>query len=272
VWWFEQNCIRCLRCVSACEQQALLAGDEGIIIDRSLCIGCQTCAEVCPAKAMQPIGIRREVSELLAEVELDRIWYEASGGGVTLSGGEPCSQPEFARELLAGCKQRGLHTALDTSGQVAPQVFSELLDHTDLVLYDLKHSDDATHRELTGAGLATIHGNLCEVGRRALKGDLKLWVRTPLVPGSSAKPEVLNAIGQFLRKELDGAVERWELCAFNPSCSIKYRRLGMEWDYSEFGLLTETQTAALLAVARTACGRSDIVHLQGIRRGSAMPS
>jgi pyruvate formate lyase activating enzyme len=271
VWWFGQNCIRCFSCVEACEQQALAATDEGIVIDRSRCIGCQACAQACPARAMQPLDERRELSELLAEVELDRVWYEASRGGVTLSGGEPCSQPEFALKFLAGCQQMGLHTALDTCGEVAPEVFSRILDHVNLVMYDHKHSDEAIHRELTGAGLATIHANLQEAARRAVQGNLKLWVRTPLVPGATADPSVLDAIGRFLRMELNGAVERWELCAFNPTCSSKYRRLGMAWDYSEFGLQTEAETAALLAVARTAIGRSDLVHLQGIRRNSSIP-
>lgn len=271
VWWSAQDCIRCLRCVHACERQALTAGEAGINIDRSRCDGCQDCADVCPSRAMQPLGVRRETAGLLEEVESDRAWYESTGGGVTLSGGEPCSQPEFSLEFLARCQERGLHTALDTCGQAPPAVFARLLNHADLVLYDLKHSDEAIHRELTGAGLATIHANLREAARRARKGDLKLWVRTPLVPGATAEPAVLNSIGRFLRDEFDGAVERWELCAFNPSCSAKYRRLGLAWDYPGIGLLTEAETAALLAVARAACGRSDLVRLQGIRRAPAMP-
>ena len=267
VWWFRQNCIGCLHCVASCEQHALTATEEGIVIDHELCTGCQACAQACPAQAMKPLGVRREVSELLAEVEKDRVWYEASGGGVTLSGGEPCNQPEFARDFLASCRMRGLHTALDTCGQAAPDVFAKLLDHADLVLFDLKHPDDARHRELTGAGLATIHTNLRETARRARSGSLKLWIRTPLVPGASADAQVLNVIGEFLRDQLQGAVERWELCAFNPSCANKYRRLGLDWEYAECGLQTEAQAAALVAVARAACGQDNLVHLQGIRGG-----
>ena len=113
-----------------------------------------------------------------------------------------------------------------------------------------------------------IHVNLREAARRAARGDLRLWIRTPLVPGASAEPSVLDAIGRFLRTELNGAMERWELCAFNPSCGSKYRRLGTAWDYSDVGLQAESETASLLTVARNAIGRSDVVHLQGIRRGS----
>ena len=133
-------------------------------------------------------------------------------------------------------------------------------------MYDIKHSDEKIHRELTGVGLTTIHVNLREAARRAARGDLRLWIRTPLVPGASAEPSVLDAIGRFLRAELHGAVERWELCAFNPSCGSKYRRLGMEWDYADLGLQTESETASLLTVAGNAIGRTDVVHLQGIRR------
>jgi pyruvate formate lyase activating enzyme len=269
VWWFGLNCIHCLRCVDACPEQALTDSGEGIVIDRSRCIGCQACAAVCPARGMQSLGERRELSELLAEVELDRVWFDASGGGVTLSGGEPCNQPEFALKFFAGCRQMGLHTALDTCGEVAPEVFAQILDHVNLVMYDIKHSDEAIHRELTGVGLTTIHVNLREAARRAMRGDLRLWIRTPLVPGAAAEPSVLDAIGRFLRTELNGAVERWELCAFNPSCGSKYRRLGMAWDYSDLGLQTESETASLLTVARNAIGRTDVVHLQGIRRSSA---
>lgn len=272
VWWFGQNCIGCLRCVNCCDQHALTATEGGIVIDRECCSGCQACSQACPAEAMKPIGVRREVSELLAEVAQDRIWYEASGGGVTLSGGEPCNQPEFAREFMSSCRSRGLHTALDTCGQAAPQAFAQVVDHVDLVLFDLKHSDEEKHRALTGAGLTTIHENLREAARRSRNRSLKLWIRTPLVPGASADAKVLGDIGRFLREELEGAMERWELCAFNPSCSTKYRRLGLTWEYEESGLQSEEETAELLAIARTACGNGDLVYLQGIRRGQAVKS
>jgi pyruvate formate lyase activating enzyme len=269
VWWFGQNCIGCYRCVQACERKVLTATKAGIQIDRAICDGCQDCARACPARAMRPAGERRNLSELLAEAEADRPWYEATGGGVTLSGGEPCAQPDFAMAFFAGCRERGLHTALDTCGQAAPETFAKVLDAVDLVLFDLKHSDEAVHRELTGAGLATIHANLREAARRARAGKLKLWIRTPLVPGAAADAAVLHGIGNLLRDEFAGAIDRWELCAFNPSCRTKYYRLGLVWPYENEGLLDETKTASLLAVAREACGDGNLVHLQGIRRGTA---
>jgi pyruvate formate lyase activating enzyme len=213
--------------------------------------------------------VRRELSDLLNEVELDRVWYDASGGGVTLSGGEPCAQAEFASAFLEGCRRRALHTALDTCGQAPARAFAQVLDHADLVLFDLKHGHEATHRELTGTGLGTIRANLREAARRARGKELKLWVRTPLVPHATAEPEAIESIGRFMRDELDGAVDRWELCAFNPSCAGKYRRLGLEWAYRGLGLQTDAETSALLAVAEAACGQPGFVHLQGVRRGGA---
>jgi pyruvate formate lyase activating enzyme len=266
VWWFERNCIGCLGCVEACANRALSHTPEGILIDRALCGGCQACVRACPAQAMQPIGVRRQLDELLAEVEKDRIWYEASGGGVTLSGGEPCNQPEFASAFLAGCKERGLHTALDTCGEAPAPDFARILDSVDLLLFDLKHTNEAVHRELTGAGLETIHANLRQAAGRARQGKLKLWIRTPLIPGAAAEAPVLAALGEFLHSELEGVVERWELCAFNPSCRTKYSRLGMPWPYADLGLQSEAETAALLSVARAASGCGEKVQLQGIRR------
>jgi pyruvate formate lyase activating enzyme len=269
VWWFGQDCIGCLRCVQVCKPKALVATQAGLQIDRGICDGCQECARACPARAMRPLGECRNLAGLLAEAEADRPWYEATGGGVTLSGGEPCAQPDFARAFLLGCRERGLHTALDTCGQAATENFANVLDTVDLVLFDLKHSVEAVHRELTGAGLAAIHANLRAAARRALAGKLKLWIRTPLIPGAAAEAAVLHGLGRFLRDELAGAVERWELCAFNPSCRAKYHRLGLAWPYENQGLLGEIETSHLLAVARAACGDEHLVHLQGIRRGSA---
>lgn len=271
VWWFGQHCIGCLRCVGACEHKAVTAEQSGIQIDRSLCDGCQDCARACPARAMRPVGERRDMEGLLAEAESDRPWYEATGGGVTLSGGEPCAQPVFAAAFLAACRERGLHTALDTCGQVSPEDFARVLEHADLVLFDLKHADEAAHRLLTGAGLATIHANLRKAARRARAEVLKLWIRTPLIPGAAAETTVLHSIGAFLRDEFSGVIARWELCAFNPSCSVKYGRLGLPWPYENRGLLSEDRTAALLAAAREACGDDSLVCLQGMRRSHASP-
>ena len=240
--------------------------DAEIRIDRADCNGCHACAKACPSRAMRPLGERRSLADLLAEVEADRPWYDATGGGVTLSGGEPCAQPEFTMQFLAAARQRGLHTALDTCGQAPPGVFVRILDFVDQVLFDIKHADEQAHRQLTGAGFASIHANLREAVHRARLGDLKLWIRTPLIPGAAAEPAILESIGCFLRNAGVDAIERWELCAFNPSCRVKYRRLSIPWEYEFSGLQDENQIADLLAAAQAACGRSDIVCLQGLRR------
>ena len=143
VWWFGQNCIGCSRCVRFCGRKALTATRNGIQIDRAICDGCHDCARACPARAMRPVGERIDLSELLAEAESDRAWYEATGGGVTLSGGEPCAQPEFAmqffraaasadciphwtpaarwlRKVLLGARRRGFWRCLNRNIQTKP--------------------------------------------------------------------------------------------------------------------------------------------------------
>jgi len=215
---------------------------------------------------MQALGVRRTLTDLVNEVERDRAWYEATGGGVTLSGGEPASQPAFARAFLSACRERGLSTAMDTCGQAPEPVFAQLLNGVDLLLFDLKHCEENEHRRLTGAGLQTIHANLLEAAARARQGRLRLWVRTPLIPGAAAGREVLAGIGAFLRERLPGAVERWELCAFNPSCGGKYRRLGEHWAYEGAGLLMEKDTGELLSIARRTCGMPERVFLVGVRK------
>ncbi|MEI8233273.1 MAG: glycyl-radical enzyme activating protein [Verrucomicrobiota bacterium] len=267
VWWLDRRCIGCHQCIDACPQRALDVKKEGIIVDRGNCTGCQTCARVCPSGAMEAVGVRRGLDELLSEVERDRPWYEATGGGVTLSGGEPASQPQFAQAFLGACRKHGLHTAIDTCGQAPPAVFDSLLEEADLLLFDIKHFDDSKHRQLTGAGLGVIHANLRQAAARVRSGSIKLWIRTPLIPGAAAEAPTLQKMGDFLRTELGDAFERWDLCAFNPSCSAKYRRLAVPWAYGGHGLLEETAAENLLDTARRSCGNPEAVHLSGIRSG-----
>lgn len=266
VWWQARRCTACGACVAACPRQAVRATADGMVIDRATCGGCQQCAGACTAGAMEVLGRPWEVDALVAEVAKDRPWFAGSGGGVTLSGGEPASQPAFATAFLAACRLHGLHTALDTCGQAAAEPFAALLHHADLVLFDLKHADDATHRAWTGAGLDLIHANLRAAAAAARAGRTRLWIRTPLVPGATADAAVISAIGRHLRAEAGDAVERWELCAFNPSCRGKYHRLAMPWNFADQGLMDEDATAMLLDAARNAFGTAGRVHLRGMRR------
>lgn len=239
VQWIGNRCIGCESCVEVCEEHGLTRSAEGIIRDRALCIVCGRCVEACPAGAMELLGKEISATELTAELLKDRAYFEKSGGGVTLSGGEPTLQPDFCGALMDKLRSEGVHVALDTCGLCAPSVFKPLVEKADLILFDIKLIDSDEHKRWTGADNARILSNL-EVVRDAVavsSGSKRLWIRTPLIPGATTARENLAGISAYLAATLDSSVERWELCAFNNLCRDKYERLGMTWAFAEAELL-----------------------------------
>jgi pyruvate formate lyase activating enzyme len=166
------------------------------------------------------VGQIMSVEVLLAELAKDRAFYEKSGGGVTLSGGEPTFQPDFAEALLRGLKEAGISTALDTCGLTSPRILDRLLPYTDLVLFDLKLLDPDLHRKYTGVTNQQILESLAHVYAAIHRsaGQIELWIRTPLIPGATDTDENLTAIGRYIADQMNGTVARWELCAFNNLC------------------------------------------------------
>ena len=266
--WFAVRCIGCKTCVEACPNGCLTLLEDGMHIDREHCQACGTCADVCPSGAMEALGKTVSVDDLLAELLKDRAYYETAGGGVTLSGGEPTFQPEFARVLLRGLKEQGISTALDTCGLTSQQVLERLLPDTDLVLFDLKLIDDAQHREFTGQPNGRILENLLFIRDYIREGETptQLWVRTPLIPGATDSDENLLGIGRFLAEHLNGMVSRWELCAFNNLCRDQYERLGLEWAFASTPLMTVDDLAHCEQVARSAYQQPETILATGTTR------
>ena len=228
--WFAIRCLGCDTCLSVCPDHNLTRTESGLNIDRAQCKGCGKCAEACPAGAIELLGKTVSVDELLTELRKDRAYYDASGGGVTLSGGEPTLQADFTEAVLRGLKAEGIATALDTCGLCPQATLDRLLPFVDLVLYDLKLYDDDLHRQFTGSSNRLILNNLlhlCDV-QHSQSRPFKLWIRTPLIPGTTSTSENLTALGYYLSQEFDGAIERWELCAFNNLCRDQYTRLGLD--------------------------------------------
>ncbi len=249
VQWLEKACIGCHTCLSVCSRGALADGNGGISINRALCDDCGLCAAQCPANAMEFLGKRVTVDELMKELVKDRAFYEKSGGGVTLSGGEPTAQPGFSEALARRLSEAGIETALDTCGLCAPDVLGRLLEWVDLVLFDLKLLDPAQHRQWTWQGNELILENL----KRVADSGKRLWIRTPLIPGTSDLRANIEEIGRFISARLDGQVERWELCAFNNLCRDKYRRLGMEWKFAATPIQTREELDEIGSWAKS-CG------------------
>ena len=214
------------------------------------------------------LGRRVDIDELFDELVKDRAFYEKSSGGVTASGGEPTLQADFVAELFARLKRAGIHTALDTCGLCSTKSLDILLPVTDLVLYDLKEIDPTRHHSFTGQTNTRILDNLLYVRDFLLERcpQTKLWIRTPLIPGATASPENLLGLGSFIAQNLNGLLQRWELCAFNNLCKDKYRRLGKEWAYAGVPLLTKDELSRLERVARRSGPDPDLILATGATR------
>jgi len=181
---------------------------------------------------------------LLAEVQRDAVFYDTSGGGVTLSGGEPLLQSDFALAFCRLCKQAGLHVALDTCGTIAWDHYQTVLPFVDLVLYDLKIWDDDRHRAATGAG----NGAILDNARRITAAGMPIWVRTPIIPGYTADAANIAALAEFIAAELP-TVRRWDLLAYTNLGQPKYHRLDRPYALEGAPLLTRAEMEALHAVA-----------------------
>lgn len=268
VQWVGSRCIGCRLCLAACPRGALSVTDGAVAVDRGRCQGCGACAAECPAAALERLGTAWEAARLVEELARDRAFFETSGGGITLSGGEPTLQPRFTGAVLAGARAQGLHTALDTCGLCTWETLEELLPHTDLLLYDVKDTDPVSHRAWTGADTTRILDNLRRAA--ALAGAAgrpgEIWVRTPLIPGATAREETVRGVGAFLATLPRAAVTRWELCAFNNLCRDKYRRLGLAWPWAHAPLLEEDAVGALVAAARASGVDPARVHATGSTR------
>jgi pyruvate formate lyase activating enzyme len=257
--WYETRCISATRCLKACQKAALSPTPGGMVIDRHLCDACGDCVAACPGDALEVIGKSYSVDDLVAMAVRDRIFYEKSGGGVTLSGGEVSMQARFCAELLKALKQEGLRTALDTCGAASWKTLQPLVNLSDLILYDLKIMDPERHRRYTGFPLELVLEN----ARRISKLGKPMWVRTPIVPGYTDTVENIRQAAGFVRENLP-TVERYDLLAFNNTCAAKYSRLGLAWPLEGKGLICEESMEELAATARNE--GLDCVHWSGLTR------
>jgi len=264
VVWNKAGCLGCGICIHTCSQKALTEGPSGIVIDRNRCRGCGDCARQCPSLSMALLGEKWLAHDLVTELARDQAYFSASGGGVTLSGGEASLQPKFTGQVLKGLKEKGIHTALDTCGHCSVKTLEQLLPCTDLVLFDIKEMDDKRHEIFTGVSNRKILENLKQVSR--LLGSTRLWIRTPIIPDATARKENIRSIGAFIATQLAGQVAQWELCAFNNLAKDKYRRLGRTWAYEKTLLVEKTQMDELVQAARASGVDKHIVCQSGLIR------
>jgi pyruvate formate lyase activating enzyme len=195
-----ERCLEnCRACVAACPEHAVARTGGGIEIDAAACRKHGLCAEACPTEALRWIGRKISVEDLMREIEKDRVFYDASGGGATFSGGEPLMQPGFLHGLLKACRDRDIHTVVDTSGYAPFESLERILPLTGLFLFDIKHMDDARHREATGVSNRKILDNL----RRLARAGNEVEIRFPVITGFNDGDAHIRALSGFL-KDLDG--------------------------------------------------------------------
>lgn len=220
IFFDAASCVGCGACVTACPEGCVSLRGGVAWTDRDGCTGCGRCALVCPAQARVVVGRRWSVDELLSEIDRDVLFFDQSGGGVTLSGGEPLAQAESSLAILEACRARRIHTAVDTSGYGPAEVVEAMAKVTDLFLYDLKVMDSARHEAETGVANDQILANarlLDALGAR-------MWVRVPLIPGINDDLENLAAIGRFVRDLR--SVEAVQVLPYHRAGEAKIERLG----------------------------------------------
>lgn len=217
--YYEHKCISCGECVKLCPVRAHSIGPDGHGFDRSKCVGCGACEAVCLGEALKHYGRKVSVEEAVKLAMEDADFY-GTEGGVTISGGEPLLQIEFAKAFLSEMKKKGIHTAVDTCGNVPQEAYETVLPYTDMFLYDLKHITPEGHQKLTGKTNEMILSNI----RFLSDQGARIEVRIPLVPGCNDDLDTLNGMAGFLASL---HVEKVKILPYHSLARSKYRALGM---------------------------------------------
>jgi pyruvate formate lyase activating enzyme len=223
----------CRDCVSSCPQKAIDKINEVIDIDRTRCDLCGVCGEACVYEALELVGLDVTVKEILDKVEKDRIFYDESGGGVTLSGGEPLVQHKFLLELLDELKNRDIHTAVDTSGYVPYENLEKVSKKADLLLYDIKVMDGEKHRLFTGESNAVILENLKKISA----DGREIIIRMPVLKGLNDDEENIERLAEFLLSCKN--VDRINLLSYHKGAEGKLKRLMKKSPLLDFHAPTE---------------------------------
>ena len=220
----QEKCISCGQCVQHCPMHALSFINHRLHVDHQLCVGCLTCVNQCPTHALSFEGEYKDVQDVVDECLQDLPFYEESGGGVTISGGEGMSQPAFVKELVMTLKQHHIHTAIETTGYIEPDIFHDLAPLFDLLLFDVKHHDSKMHQKGTAVPNERIINNL----QWAISQGIDVLPRIPVIPGFNASLEDAKAFAKLLQRV---GAKRVQLLPFHQFGEKKYELLGRQYAY-----------------------------------------
>lgn len=225
--YIESRCHHCGACADACPVHAVTFMDGNVRIDRSVCTHCGKCVENCPGAALKIFPRQMDCRDVVNLVLRDRDYYEHSGGGVTFSGGEALMQPDALLSMLKMCRESGIHTAMETTANAAQELIMQTEPYTDLFLIDLKHTDDLSLKDTTGADPQLIRSNICALAKIAAR---KIRLRLPCIPG-------FNLDAGHFRKAFEFALENgiggMDLLPYHTLGTGKYRQLGLEYSYGQ---------------------------------------
>ena len=221
--FIQKLCQNCGRCINACPNGAIVPGDGQYRIQRERCISCGKCVESCYYDALVTYGKEKTSEEVFRAVRKDKMFYDQSGGGVTVSGGEALSQAEFTLALLKRFKAEGLHTALDTTGFAQWEKIEAVLPYVDLFLYDLKHMDSEKHRKMVAVPNEPILENALKIA----EAGGKFQIRIPVIPMFNEDEENIRATAEFCCR-LKDAVEVIQLLPYHNMGVSKYQRISDE--------------------------------------------
>ena len=220
----EKECIYCENCVTACTAGAITVKENHRYFDRKKCVSCQEkpCVRTCGSKAITAFGKSAGINYIMDEVSKDEAFYANSQGGVTVSGGEPLSQADFLRELLCACRQKGYHTAVETSSACSWEAFEKILDYTNLFLCDIKHMDESRFFAMTGGQLKEVINNL----KKLASCSKHIIARVPVIPGFNDDNGSFTGICTFAREIGSREIH---LLPYHGLGTIKYRKLNIPY-------------------------------------------
>lgn len=218
----QTKCVHCQTCVHTCPEQAIEHKNNKIIIDHKKCIGCLQCVQNCPHDALSHEGEYKSVEDIVKVCLQDKDFYEESQGGITISGGEGMSQPQFLKVLISRLKEHDLHLAIETTGYIKPQIFQELAPMFDLLLFDIKHYDTKKHYE----GTHVYNELIIENFKWAINHNIDVLPRIPVIPNFNDSLEDANGISQLL---IDAGAKKVQLLPFHQFGEKKYELLNREY-------------------------------------------